>query len=208
MNALLTCSLLILLRCQGLMSISPGMLLDMFTDIYEATGTFPDDKDEYTQLAIVNGHFNACLAIGGRKVGNGGRVELHNCYFTHIDTPELFWLRHAGQGYITLSTPWNKCVGAGLRDGAPLWTGDWCDDPSHQFLMVFREDGVLFQNKESGFFLTAVSPSQPVRTYRSNLNETQLWRVCDPSGRKCWPSSDDDKVNKTAILEVESLLKK
>jgi len=182
-------------------------LIDIFTDIYEETGTFPDDRDEYTQLAIVNKHLNSCLTILGRKVGNGGRIGLDQCYFTHVDSPELFHLKHAGEGYVTLATPWNKCVGAGRKDGAAVWTGDWCNSHSHQFSIEVRknEAQMLFVNRESGNYLTAMKPEEPLQShgYRSH-DPHQMWSICDPSGKKCWPKVIKKEESETRLEDDAS----
>ncbi|GAB6022898.1 hypothetical protein CHUAL_006993 [Chamberlinius hualienensis] len=173
--------------------VSPGHLLDIFTDIYMATGTFPDDKDEYTQLAIVNRPFSHCLSILARKVGNGGQIGVDKCYLTNVESPELFWLRHAGEGYITLGTPWNRCIGAGSRYGAWLWTGDWCEEDIFKFSIVnISSDGFKLRHKATGHFVTAPKETkQQVTITDESVDDTsQLWAVCDPSGILCWPKQE------------------
>jgi len=168
---------------------SPGHLAEMFSEIYLATGIYPDDKNIGSgYLLIVNVDYDQCVTVYDSVSGNGVRVLNSDCNFQDASTNQHFYLKHVGEGFITFTTEHNACFGAGDLDGSLVYTGDWCDSPSHQFAMVFDGAFVHFEQKETGNCLTATGNETQIEVSTCNLLPDQTYRVCNVDGTKCWPS--------------------
>ena len=177
--------------------VSPSVLEEYFQNISVALGAFPDPANMDSRVFLVNEQFDQCLTVWGTLGGNGWRVVNTGCQFgpPEAATNSLVYLKHVSKmdGYINIGLQLSKCLGTGYNAGSQVYTGDWCDSPSHQFALIPVGSAITLVQRETMKCLAtvnggAISLNLLVSANCNEYDAHQKWRVCDNTGTSCWPS--------------------